>query len=341
MKKGIITSRLIYSLITTIVLFNIYLKTPNGKLILFPFVVCSVALTIKNLFLLFNKNKYSEIFNKIYSIGFLLFLFVFLIFWCYTSIINNQYSMLLFLIPFWIAGVYIIRKRFLKRNDLQENRKHSKFNFGVVISCSLVTIALVSGILMLYFGIRHTYKMNIKTKNYLITEGYFDTYEIYSADEDGVTYKLYYIYEVDNKEYSISTDYGTNYIPDKNSIREVKYNPENPDEAILIGSNSKNGLIFAGAFFVLVSSVFVIFGLSFLGFFDKFKIDVIGTYVGFVFLIIGIGIIVVQNGTTMSLIETIKSMRLWIFIPIMFMVVGVYQMINCLILNKSKRTKKK
>ena len=333
MKKGIIASRLMYSIIITLILVNIYIKTPNGKLILLPFLVCSIALLLKNIFLLINKDKYSKLFNKIYAIGFLMFWFGFLIFWCYTSVINKQYSMLLFSIPFWIAGIYFFRKRILDRNSKVANNKFN-INFGIVISCILVAVVLLSGILMLFFGIKDTYKLNKQTKNYHITNGYYQDYEIYDSDEDGTTYKLLYSYKVDDKEYIISTDYGTNYIPDKNSIREVKYNPDNPSEAILVGTNNKNVLIYCGAFFILGSLTFVIFGLTVLGVFDKVKIDVIGTYIGFVFVIIGIGIVLIQTGTTMSLLETIKNMKFWIFIPIMFVIIGLYQIIKCLFVKK-------
>ncbi|MBQ2938581.1 MAG: hypothetical protein IJE05_06915 [Clostridia bacterium] len=332
MRKGLITSRLIYSIIASVILTNMYIKTPNGKLILFPFMICSFALTIKYIFMLFDKDKYARIFNKIYTIGFLLFMFGFLIFWCYKGIVDKQYSMLIFSIPFWIAGIYIIRKRFRNNTEIKESSKKQekklRLNFPIVMICLLVGICLISGILMLFFGIRDTYRLNILTKNYLITNGYYYNYEIYSSDKDGTTYKLYYKYTVDDKEYTISTDYGTNYIPDENSIREVKYNPNNSEKAILVGSNSKNGLIYAGAFFTFGALTFVIVGLSILGVFDKIKIDIVRTYIGCLFTIIGIGVVLLQNGTTMSFIETIKNMKLWILIPIMFVVVGIHQLIQ-------------
>lgn len=326
MRKGFITSKLIYSIIASLILTNIYIKTPNGKLIMLPFMICSYALTIKYIFLLFDKNKYARLFNKVYSIGFLLFMFGFLIYWCYRCIIDKEYSMLLFSVLFWFMGIYIIKKKFRNNNEVKENNK--KLNFPIVISCLLVGVCLVSGILMLFFGIRDTYKLNKKTKNYLITDGYYYDYDIYSSDKDGTTYKLIYKYTIDNKEYTISTDYGTNYIPENNSIRKVKYNPDNPEKAILIGSNSKKGLIYAGAFFTFGALTFVIGGLSILGVFDKVKIDVVRTYIGSLFTIIGVGVVLVQNGTTMSFIETLKNMKLWILIPIMFVVVGIHQLIQ-------------
>ena len=48
MKKGIIASRLMYSIIITLILVNIYIKTPNGKLILLPFLIWDNASKIKS-----------------------------------------------------------------------------------------------------------------------------------------------------------------------------------------------------------------------------------------------------------------------------------------------------
>lgn len=142
---------------------------------------------------------------------------------------------------------------------------------------------------------------------------------------------------MEGKEYTITTDYGTNYIPEEGSRREVKYNPNNPEEAVLIGTNRANGLIYMGSFFTLGSFTFVLITLSVCGVFDKVKFDVIGTYIGIVFLLVGIGIVLFQNGTTTSLIETIRSFGLWILIPLMFLVIGFFQTIKSLFWVRKKR----
>ena len=80
--------------------------------------------------------------------------------------------------------------------------------------------------------------------------------------------------------------------------------------------------------------VFVLIFLQIKGVFDKVKIDIIGTYIGVIFTIIGIGIILLQNGTTSSFIETVKTMGFWILIPFMFIIVGIFQTIKCLLLPK-------
>ncbi len=334
MRKGIITSQIIKSIFITLLLLYFYINTSTGKVILLPFLICSIAVLLKNISMLFNKSKYIDLFNKVFTFSFLLFWFGILIFWCYTNIVNKQYNSLIFSIPFWLVSIFIIKKFLLKTDNKSHN---SKINLNIVLPCILVGITFVSGILMLLFGIKDTHKLNSNTRNFTTTNGYYKDYEIYSSNKNGITYKLKYVYNVDGIEYEISTDYGSNYIPDKNSVRKVKYNPNNPSESILVGLNNNKGLIYAGTFFILGSIPFILFGLMMLGLFDKVKIDVIGAFIGFALLIIGIGIILFQNAETFALLETIKVMGIWFLIPITFIAVGIYQIVNCLIIKKNKK----
>ncbi len=102
-----------------------------------------------------------------------------------------------------------------------------------------------------------------------------------------------------------------------------------PEQSVLVGTNSSMMMVMIGAFFVLVGMVFVLVGCQSLGLFDKFHFDIIGSYVGFVFLIVGIGVFCFQTGTS-SLIEGIKMMGLWILIPLLFICTGVFQLVKCL-----------
>lgn len=322
--KSIYVGRVMYALAFTIFMIYLCMKS-NQKILFIPFIICGLAIAIKNIFLIQGKKKYVELFDRIFVLGFLLFFFGFLCFWCYINFINKEYIALLFSIPFWIVGIMATKKRFIK-----SNQQKSKINYPIVISVSLVAVALIIGISMLVIGIKDTYELSQKTRNYETTEGYFIDYDIYSSSKKGITYRLTYRYIVDNQEYTLSTDYGTSYIPDVNSTRNVQYNPESPSEAVLEGANRHNSLIYGGAFFTFVSLTFVIGALTVLGKFDRFKINVFDMYVGVLFFVLGIGMIMLQNGTTQSLMETIKSFGLWICIPIMFIIVGIYQIIKCM-----------
>lgn len=339
MKKSVFISRLIYTMFILIFLLSITIRTEDikTKIMLIPFVICGFSSTGKNICLILDKGKLANIFSKVFIISLLLFWFGFLAYWSYLCIRAKNYLTILFIIPFFIIGIYLIRKFLLNKTTKKSHKaKNIKFNYKIIIASLLVLAVLLSGIVILFLGIKDTYKLSKITKGYVTTEGYFLDYEIYNIDKkDGsITYKLIYNYKVNGKEYTVSTDFGVGNIPEYGSIREVKYNPENPSESVLVGTNNSSGLIFFGAFFTLGGFVFVLIALQVLGVFDKVKVDIIGIYVGAVFLIIGIGIILFQIGLVSSFIEMIKAMGFWILIPLLFIVVGMFQIIKCLFLAK-------
>lgn len=290
----------------------------------------------KTLFVVLDKPQLVGIFSKIYFVIFALYWFGFLGFFCYTITRDGNYLSLIFTIPFWLAGIYMVYRIFFKgRISLQKEEdgvfKPSRFNLKVIVGVFLVGICLAAGILMLFFGIRDTYRLNKTLEGYSSVDGSFSGYDVYHMDEDGTTYRLIYTYNVDDVEYTVATDYGAGSIPGRDSVREVKYNPNNPNEAVLTGTNAKNFLIYMGAFFTMGAIAFILAACHMMGWFDKVKINVMGMYFGVVFTIIGIGILMFQNGTTGSLKETVHTMRFWIMIPILFIAVGILQIIKCIV----------
>ena len=90
------------------------------------------------------------------------------------------------------------------------------------------------------------------------------------------------------------------------------------------------GLIFGGMIFTFGSLAFVLAALTMKGCFDKVKIDVLGLYAGAVIAVIGIGFLFLKYRESYSLVETIRAFGLWITIPILMTVVGVYQVVTCI-----------
>ncbi len=260
--KNIYIGSIIRAVIISIFLIIIVIKNQDiiSKLIILPFLFCGIFTIGKNACLLKENKRGANIFSKLFVLSFLTFWFGFLVIWSYLFIRKNSYFPLVFTIPFWIVGIYIVRKFLLGMSSKEETKnKESKFNFSIIVSSFLVLLVLIIGITCLYFGIKDTYKLN------------------------------------------------------------------------------SNFLIFFGAFFTLGGTVFVLAALQMKGIFDKVKIDVVGTYIGFVMLIIGVGIILFQNGTTLSFIETIKSLGIWILIPILFIVSGIYLTIKNLFLDNNNK----
>lgn len=128
---------------------------------------------------------------------------------------------------------------------------------------ALPVICLLIGIVLISIGIRDV--VSDSTKGYEKTTGRLVDYTLYEAGgydaarktESADTYRLIYSYTVNGEAYTLSTDYGTSFVPSVGSETEILYNPENPGEAVVDGPNqSGNQLIFIGLFFALGSVPF-------------------------------------------------------------------------------------
>lgn len=334
MKNTVFMKNIIKALFILMILIFVFIK--NEQLYLRLFILSFILLTIcniaKNICNLLSKPKIANIFHKLFIIIFIIFAIGFLIVWSFVEIKNKQYFYLVFTIPFWVFIVYMIHKSFFSVNSNSKKiKKKNGFSFQIVVSYFLVASVLLVGIICLFIGIKDTYYSNKRTENYLVTTAYYNNYEIYdSNDRNNTTYRLIYVYEVNDNKYTIKTDYGSGSIPDMNSERKIKYNPRDPSEAIFLGTNKNSMLIYFGTFFLLGGTVFVLGFLYISGIFDKIKINIFGLYIGIVSLIVGIGIIGIKLGEVSSLISVIKQMKFWILIPIVFIIVGVFQIVKCL-----------
>ena len=166
-----INIRLIKQCITSLVVFAfltyILIKTKDllTRIIVIPFIVFSLSFFIEKILIIFNKKTLAKKINKICVIAFLVYFFCFIIMWCYTSIKDGAYLQTLFSLPFWIVGIYIgKRKLFNKKEKINTEKTKTKtklnIDFRILISAFLVIIVLLSGISMLFFGIKDTYKLN-------------------------------------------------------------------------------------------------------------------------------------------------------------------------------------
>lgn len=181
--------------------------------------------------------KKGSFLSKLFTVAFLLYWFGFLIVAVFVCIRDKDYGMLLFTVPFWLAGIYVIKKRLLNRKTRQRN--DLQIPIALIISGMLVLVVLVAGIMLLVQG-------------------------IWTSD---------------------------------------------------------GGLIFFGGFFFFGAFTFVLGALTVKGCFDKCKIDVLGLYVGILFMAIGGGIIAMIRQ---------QEFGFWIIIPGLMVFAGVYQVVKCL-----------
>lgn len=221
-------------------------------------------------------------------------------------------------------------------------KKKQKFDPMITGLGIFVTLPFIIGLILVIVGIRDVHIQNRDTANYDTADGYFSDYAIFGYSDDGdPTYRLIYTYEVGGETYTVATDYGTEAVPELGSTRTVKYDPADPAKSVLKGAGGPSGTVAIGLFFMGVSSVFILTGLTGLGFFDKVKIDVIRAFMGIVFTATGIWVITFAASNAGSLLGGIKSFKLWILIPILFIPIGIHQTVSALFFNKNKNTKKK
>lgn len=114
MKQGFYTTRLISAIFISLVLGYFMVRTPSPKIIFIPFLLCSTAMTVKYAALMLHMPHFARLCDKLFATGFFLFWFGFLIVAGYISIRDNQLGMLLFSIPFWLAGFVFAKKRLFK-----------------------------------------------------------------------------------------------------------------------------------------------------------------------------------------------------------------------------------
>ena len=84
---------------------------------------------------------------------------------------------------------------------------------------------------------------------------------------------------------------------------------------------AEKGLIFMGIFFALGGFAFVLGALGFIGKFDHLEIDIVGLYVGVVFVFIGGGFLEMMYSVTHGIL---------IVIPIIMIFGGICAIIKCL-----------
>lgn len=168
-----------------------------------------------------------------------------------TSIYDKEYMKIILLGIVFIVEIIVSAKVVFNKSILSLlGQKYGFFNMKQLSIYLLLFITFIVGICLIYFGIKNQNELKEKSKDYLETEGYYTSYSTYGESD---THKLIYTYEVDGKEYNISTDYGAMIIPKENSTKIIKYDKNNPEEAIIEGINRNNIDICLGAVFIIIS----------------------------------------------------------------------------------------
>ncbi len=88
-----------------------------AKVIISPFIICSIAMFFENIFLLLNKEKTANIFKYIFRISFFAYVFGFLAYIVYYAFAHKSYSFLIGLAIFLPFVIHFFRKSFFNKNN--------------------------------------------------------------------------------------------------------------------------------------------------------------------------------------------------------------------------------
>ena len=120
MKKIYNVRQIIISIMASCILTWAFFKNQIMiKIVISPFLICSVAIFFENLFLLLNKTKISNVFKFIFRISFFVYAFVFLAYAVYYAIVNKNYGLFIIIGIFAIVIVSFFKAIFLKKDKKQ------------------------------------------------------------------------------------------------------------------------------------------------------------------------------------------------------------------------------
>lgn len=150
MKNSDFISKLISSVIITVILIYFMIKTTDMRIVFIPFLICSISMTLKNVGLIFEKESMIAFFDKLFKIGFFLFWFGFLVAADYICIRDKKYDLFIFSLLFWFAGIYFIKKKLFDKGE--NNQPKLNFNVAKFAGIALVIVTLLAGIALIVLG---------------------------------------------------------------------------------------------------------------------------------------------------------------------------------------------
>ena len=112
MKKLSYAQALISSILITLVLLHIMMKTPSPKIIFVPFLICGISFAGQSAARMLDRERLAILFHKLFIAGLSLFWFGALGLAVYIILRDQQYTTTIFLIPFLLVGIGLIKRLF-------------------------------------------------------------------------------------------------------------------------------------------------------------------------------------------------------------------------------------
>lgn len=161
---------------------------------------------------------------------------------------------------------------------------------------------ILIGAVMIIFGLRGTWQLEQTTRSYAKTTGYLtgyilqaeEQYDAVKKEHTAATYYLVYSYAVGQGEYRVVTDYATSILPAMGTSAQIRYAPDDPERAVIVGPNKNAGLLFIGGMFAVIPSVLLWIILKPVP--KKGRLDTTGLAFGLIFVVFGYGALYMTTG---------------------------------------------
>ena len=235
LKTGLIFRLLVEFFITLLMFIMLVQGDFLIKMAIYPFIIILLSDIVKNIIFLKHGIVDNLFFSKVSAIGFFLFIFQLLSYITFLFISSKVYFLLITILPFWIFTVVYFKKKIFDNYDVVlECLKNGRFISFFILT--FLTILVLLGMVFMYIGF--TGSSFYMYKDYIVTTG--------------LNYKLIYSYNVDGVDYLVETEYYTNNLPNEGAARNIKYNPLNHSQAIVVGGGAGDVLLLVGFMFFII-----------------------------------------------------------------------------------------
>ena len=201
----------------------------------------------------------------------------------------------------------------------------------------LAVLAILISIPLLYRGVSGAMRNHYAKESYVSTEAFVSSYQEVQgkgSKRHRTYYVLTYAYTVEGEVYYFTDDLRLNSLPPANYFREIRYDPANPENALLVGKSGSAASLLAGLMFLLIPAI-MLFGWLIVT--DRLHIraeNIFDVSIGLVMTVIGFGTIYGMTGT-LSIITAFKEYSFIILIPLLMITAGVYQTIKSVLKRKT------
>lgn len=206
---------------------------------------------------------------------------------------------------------------------------------------------MLSGVVMLFFGITGLFHSISVTKRYAVTEGVLFDYQLQSESEydavrhrsSSATYRLVYRYSVEGRAYTVTTDAGTSFLPEPGSTKQIRYDPRDPAHAFVVAPDQNTVLIFGGLFFLLIPLVIL---LAMLGVLQNLSSRLVGASIALLLILASYGALYMISGSASIagiFAYYVTSFSLPLLIPLLMIAAGLFLFLKSLFFETGQHTK--